>query len=75
MELTPFQVVYRKPPPSLPTYSLGTSKIEAVDTTIAIREEIRKTLKQNILQAQQSIKQKADAHKTNFEFQNSDGFF
>lgn len=37
--LTPFQAVQGKPPLSLPTYILGTSNLEAVDTTLATRKK------------------------------------
>lgn len=73
--LTTFQVAYEKPPSSLPTYLLCTSKLEAVDTILATREEILKTLRQNLLQVQQNMKKKVDAHKIEYEFQMDDRVF
>lgn len=43
--------------------STGTSKMEAINTSLAIRKEILDTLRQNLHQAKQSIKIKANAHK------------
>lgn len=40
VRLTPFQVVYGKPPPSIPTYILGSTNIEAIDSNLSTREEI-----------------------------------
>ncbi|MCI53160.1 retrotransposable element Tf2 protein, partial [Trifolium medium] len=33
--LTPFQVIYGKPPPSIPSYISGTSNIEACDALLS----------------------------------------
>lgn len=38
--VTPFQAVYAKPPPSIPSYVLGSSNTEAINSTLSTREEI-----------------------------------
>lgn len=43
--LTPFEVTYGKPPPSIPKYIQGTSSIDATGTLIAMRATIHATLK------------------------------
>jgi len=43
--ISPFQVVYGRPPPTLATYITGTSALQAVDTVLAYREDILNTLK------------------------------
>lgn len=43
--LTPFEVTYGKPSPSIPRYIQGTSSIEVIGTLIAMRATIHVTLK------------------------------
>lgn len=73
--LTPFQVVYRKPPPSIPSYILGSSNIEAIDITLSTREEIFAFLHENMLKAQKQMKEQEDNHRTFYEFQPDDWVF
>lgn len=70
--LAPFQVVYGKPSLSLPIYILGTSNIEAIDTSLFTRGEVLAILQQNLQKSQQNMKKQADHHKTNYEFQIGD---
>ena len=44
--MTPFQVLYGKPPRAIQTYQPGTSTIEAVDSELTTREDILAQLKQ-----------------------------
>ncbi|MCI25461.1 hypothetical protein A2U01_0046652, partial [Trifolium medium] len=38
--LTPFEVIYGKPPPVVPSYIPGTSSVDASDVVLSSREEI-----------------------------------
>jgi transposase InsO family protein len=39
LKATPFQVVYGRPPPSIPPYQIGSAQTETVDTLLADRDE------------------------------------
>ena len=52
--------MYSIPPPNLLTYVPGTTKVQAVDDYLRDRETILKDLRQNLLQAQDRMKAKAD---------------
>lgn len=58
-ELSPFQVVYGKPPPSLPQYITGSSHLETLDHELTSRDQIRHLLKK-IIKAQEIMKFYAD---------------
>lgn len=55
-DITPFQVVYGKPPPSTPSYILGSTNIKVVDTIIATMEEIFHHLRKKLLKAKKHMK-------------------
>jgi hypothetical protein len=61
--MTPFEVVYGKPPPSLPQYIAGTSQVEAVDTELQHRDQILQTLKKKLQKAQETMKRFADKRR------------
>jgi hypothetical protein len=50
--MTPFEAVYGQKPPSVLSYLPGTSKVQAVDQTLTVREDILRTLKENLVMAQ-----------------------
>ena len=58
--LSPFEVMYGKSPPTIPSYCLGNSKIEAVDTELVSRNEILNKLQAKLLKAQEIMKHVAD---------------
>lgn len=70
--LSPFQVVYGKPPPSLPQYVAGRSQLEAVDTELKGREEILEELKKKLKKAQETMKKFADKRRLAHNFQQGD---
>ncbi|GAU30089.1 hypothetical protein TSUD_392450 [Trifolium subterraneum] len=69
---SPFQVVYGKPPPSLPQYLAGTSQLEALDSELSNREIILQNLKKKLLKAQQNMKIYADQHRSPHTFKTGD---
>jgi hypothetical protein len=58
--MTPFDVIYGQNPPSVLSYFPGISKVQAVDQTLTVREDILHTLKENLVMAQNRMKQQAD---------------
>jgi hypothetical protein len=73
--ITPFQAVYGKPPPSLPQYLAGASKIEAVDTELLTRDVILAKLRAKLLKAQQTMKFYADKRRAPHPFKVGDLVF
>jgi hypothetical protein len=58
--MTHFEAVYGQNLPSVLSYLPGTSKVQAVDQTLTVREDILRTLKENLVMAQNRMKQQAD---------------
>ena len=57
--MTP-EAVYGQNPPLVLSYLLGVSKVQAVDQTLTVREAILRTLKENLVMAQNHMKQQAN---------------
>lgn len=68
----PYQAVYGQVPPSHIHYIPGSSNIGTVDQWGFDRETTLKLLKDHLLQAQNRMKQMADQHRTEREFQVGD---
>jgi hypothetical protein len=66
--LSPFQVMFGKPPPSIPTYVLGSSSVDACDLLLSDREAILALLRKNLTKAQATMKAAADAHRREVNF-------
>ncbi|XP_077242624.1 uncharacterized protein LOC143883156 [Tasmannia lanceolata] len=66
--MTTFEPVYRRPPPSLPSYIPGTSSIEAVNTELQNRDAVLIRLKTNLTQAQSRMKCMADKKRLDKNF-------
>lgn len=69
--LTPFQIVYGRPLPSVPAYTLGSSNIEALDATLSTREEIF-TLLRDICKTLNIKKTSSGLSQTYFETKEGD---
>ncbi|WVZ14092.1 hypothetical protein V8G54_011658 [Vigna mungo] len=67
--VTPFEVVYGKPPPSLPSYIEGTSSNAGCDIVLSSREEILSFLRRNYLKAQSRMKKQADSKRREVVFE------
>ena len=44
--MSPFEALYGRPPPSIPTYIRGSSPIQAVEDTLITRDKVLQSLKQ-----------------------------
>ncbi|KAJ1425372.1 Tify domain [Sesbania bispinosa] len=64
--------VKSQPPPIHLPYLLGQSKIELVDRSLFKREEMLKMLKFHLRRAHERMKQQADKHRTDKEYQIGD---
>jgi hypothetical protein len=73
--MTPFEAVYGQKPPSVLSYLPGTSKVQAVDQTLTVREDILRTLKENLVMAQNRMKQQADQGRSERQFAEGDQVF
>ncbi|MCH82581.1 hypothetical protein A2U01_0003391 [Trifolium medium] len=70
--LSPFQVIFGKPPPSILHYLLGTSPVEAVDSMLSSRQELLNILQRKLLKAQSRMKFYADKKRREIEFKVGD---
>lgn len=69
--LTPFQVVYKKPPPTISSYIQRTSEVE-VCIILTMRDDILRILHVNLTKAQKMMKTQADRHRTDKTFEEGD---
>ncbi|KAK8916726.1 hypothetical protein KSP39_PZI022713 [Platanthera zijinensis] len=74
-KLTPFEVVYGRPPPTLSSYEPGSTAVAAVDRALRDRDRTLTTLRENLRAAQDRMKIQADRHRTEREFQVGDEVF
>ena len=73
--MTPFEVVYGHNPPLVLSYLPGVSKVQAVDQTLTVREAILCTLKENLVMAQNCMKQQTDQGRSECQFAEGDQVF
>ncbi|KAH9770474.1 hypothetical protein KPL71_012393 [Citrus sinensis] len=66
--LTPFQALYGRPPPSVSRYIPGSSNVHEVDKELMSRDDLLKLLKQNLEMAKNRMKQQADRHRRDVQF-------
>ncbi|GKD06938.1 transposon ty3-G gag-pol polyprotein [Tanacetum coccineum] len=74
-KMTPFQVVYGRPPPKLLPYVPGTTNIQVVDEYLRDRDELLRHLRANLLATQHRMKIQADHHRRELEFEKGDLVF
>ena len=67
--LTPFEITFGRKPPSFPQYLTGTSTVAAVDELLSQREDMFALLRQKLQKAQARMKEIADGHRRDHEFQ------
>lgn len=73
--MTPFEVVYGKPPPSVISYLPGLYKVKDVEKTCPCWHDILRTLEDNLVLAQNCMKQQADQHHSERHFEEGDQVF
>ncbi|GJU47545.1 transposon ty3-I gag-pol polyprotein [Tanacetum coccineum] len=70
--MTPYKAVFGRDPPSHLDYLPGTTSNEAVDTTLATREELIEELRSNLKHAQSKYKKFADVKRRDEQFNEGD---
>jgi hypothetical protein len=73
--MNPFEAVYGQNPPSILSYLSGFSKVQEVDQMLTFREAIPYTLKENLVMAQNRMKQQADQGHFECKFVEGDQVF
>jgi hypothetical protein len=73
--MNPFEAVYGQNPPSVLSYLLSVSKVHEVDQTLTVREAIFRTLKDNLVMAQNLMKQQTDQVHSERQFVEGDQVF
>jgi hypothetical protein len=73
--MTPFEVVYGQKPPLVLSYLPGTLKVQVVDQTLILREDILRTLKENLVMAKNRMKQQAYQGRSEHQFVEGDQVF
>ena len=66
--MTPFEIIYGRPPPTLLGYDHGVSPVASVDSLMKDRDRILTTLKASLLRAQQSMADRANAKRRDVQF-------
>ena len=72
LKLTPFEALYRFPPPKLHAYIPGTTRVDVLDSLLSQRQEALATLRGHLLAAQERMKFHADRHRVARSFQLGD---
>ena len=70
--MTPYQEVYGCLPHSIPPYTRGGTKIQALDELLQEREAILHILKQNLVRARSRMKQQANKKRRDMTFKIGD---
>jgi len=65
---SPFEVMFSRPPSSIPDYIPGQTDLEVVDHWLTSRDRILAELQRNLAKSQQQMKNTADAKRCDVEF-------
>ena len=66
--LTPFEIIYGKPPPTVLDYVAGTTNNEAAQSLLESRHALHSKLQQRLKKAQETMKHYADAKRDDVSF-------
>ncbi|KAI5405312.1 hypothetical protein KIW84_052187 [Lathyrus oleraceus] len=72
IQATPYEIVYGQAPPLHLPYCPQSTKVEAVDRSFIVREEMIQKLQGNLVRAQARMKRQADKHRSDREFKEGD---
>ena len=73
--MTPFMALYGYQPPSITSYLRENSKVQAVEHHIKHQQQLLQLLKDNLTLAQNRMKQQADKHRSEINFDVGDWVF
>ncbi|KAJ1404595.1 Ribonuclease H-like superfamily [Sesbania bispinosa] len=68
IRMTPFQALYGRPPPAIPDYVPGSSAIDSLDTTLQQRQEVLRTLRENLKPHRQNMQDQTNKHRKDVNF-------
>lgn len=63
IEMTPFQALYGRPPPSFPHYTLGSSQVASIVATLVEHERVIALLKDTLIKTSQRMTDQANEHR------------
>nr|GEW51010.1 reverse transcriptase [Tanacetum cinerariifolium] len=69
IEMTPFQALYGRPPPSLPHYTLGSSHVASIDATLMEHERVIALHKDTLSKTRQRMTDQANKHRVDKDFE------
>jgi hypothetical protein len=69
LKMTPFEVVYGRPPPTLIPFQSGSTRVAAVDRQLRDRDTFIAEIRERLLQAQGIMKHQHDQNRRQVEFQ------
>ncbi|XP_057792974.1 uncharacterized protein LOC131009575 [Salvia miltiorrhiza] len=72
IRMSPFEALYGRKPQMIPPYSPGATSIQALDDLLQQRDILLNQLKEILRQSQFRMKQQADCHRRDVEFQIGD---
>ncbi|MCH83675.1 hypothetical protein A2U01_0004501, partial [Trifolium medium] len=73
--LSPYQVMFGKPPPLVPSYAVGSSSVNACDMLLSDSEAILALFRKNLTKAQNTMKAAADSHRRDVNYERYYGPF
>ena len=68
LKLTPFEALYGFAPPTLQSYILGTTRVNALDSLLCQRDAVWTTLRSHLVVAQERMKFQVDKHRQERSF-------
>lgn len=68
IEMTPFQALYGREPPSIPHYTLGSSQVASIDSTLEEHHRVISLLKETLRKTRQRMTDQANKHRLEKEF-------
>lgn len=74
-EMTPFQAVYGRPPPTPQQFLPGETKTKAVAQESVIQDELLRQLTYNLKRAQQQMARSANKHRRDVQYEVGDSVF
>ncbi|XP_058757747.1 uncharacterized protein LOC131631003 [Vicia villosa] len=72
INMSPFEALYGRPPPSLLRYTRGCTQLTTIDSSLQQRTEILDTLKQNLKRSRQRMESQANQKRTDRTFSEGD---
>ncbi|KAJ9564492.1 hypothetical protein OSB04_000458 [Centaurea solstitialis] len=69
IKMTPFEALYGRPPPTVPSYVLGSSSIASIDSTLANHQQLLSQLKKTLAITRQRMVDQANRKRSDISFQ------